>query len=249
MTLLPQFVGISGFAGSNTDPVTPIPVSLAIPDGTQVGDLLVASIVTQSTLVAPGRGLSELYTAIDFDFHSWGIGVWAGLWDGDPTPIEWQGSGWASATGQFFGALLASFRDRIDSGRSISVSNGPTVTGLSGEGPAVCVNWVRASIGGVSGFAPFEGTDWTQVGAVDAAYALGTVAINGGTVAAETATDTDDAGGTANTGRYMVFGVDGQTVAPPCRLYPRDDQLGGSGRIWPPPKSHQYSPRRAGGYY
>jgi hypothetical protein len=40
------------------------------------------------------------------------------------------------------------------------------------------------------------------------------------------------------------------TAAPPCRIHPREDHLGaGSGRIWPPPRSHQASPRRAGGYY
>lgn len=40
------------------------------------------------------------------------------------------------------------------------------------------------------------------------------------------------------------------THAPPCRLYPRSDRLGvGSGRIFPPPKSHQYSPRRSGATY
>lgn len=37
----------------------------------------------------------------------------------------------------------------------------------------------------------------------------------------------------------------GSTVAPPCHLYPRDDDQGvGSGAIWPPPSSG-----RPGGYY
>lgn len=38
-------------------------------------------------------------------------------------------------------------------------------------------------------------------------------------------------------------------VAPPCRLFPRDDGLGvGGGRIFPPPKSQQRSGRRFGYY-
>lgn len=38
--------------------------------------------------------------------------------------------------------------------------------------------------------------------------------------------------------------------APPCRLYPREDELGsGSGRIFPPPRSQQSSNRVGGGSY
>ena len=37
--------------------------------------------------------------------------------------------------------------------------------------------------------------------------------------------------------------------APPCVQYPRDDSLGNSPRIYPPPKSQQGGNRQADGYY
>lgn len=259
MTLgLPELIGMSTYADAHTDPTTPVAFSLAIPTGTptqpiSVGDLLVASIITKSPLVPPGRGLLALHTSsdwVDLTGASWNIGVYAGPWDGDPSPIEWQGSGFASPVGQFYAALLASFHDRIDPSRTAVSSNGPTVAGLPGEGPSIAINWVRAVIAGDGGFHPFEGTTWSPQGAADATYVLGTLAINEGAVGAQTATDSGDIGGDANVGRYVVFGVVPFTIAPPCRLYPREDQLGvGSGRIWPPPKSQQFSNRRAGGYY
>lgn len=49
---------------------------------------------------------------------------------------------------------------------------------------------------------------------------------------------------------WLEIGASAPTVAPPCRLYPREDDLGvGSGRIYPPPRSQQRSLRRVGGYY
>lgn len=44
--------------------------------------------------------------------------------------------------------------------------------------------------------------------------------------------------------------VSATSHAPACRKYPREDRLGvGSGRHYPPPRSQQFSARRAGGYY
>lgn len=249
--LLPELVGFSGFGTNHTDPDHPLAFTLDIPAGTQSGDLLVASIMTKATVMAPpGRGLVELYTA-DNAYGDWKYGVWAGQWDGDTTPLAWEGSGFLNAVGQFFAAFLASFHDRSDPTRPIEhVSAGPTVPGLPGEGPALCVNWIRAGVAGTGGMHPFQGTDWAEAGNQDAAYVRGTIAMNGGVVSDETAVDSGATGGLSNTGPYITFGVLPFTVAPPCRLYPRDDQLGvGSGRVWPPPKSHQASSRRAGGYY
>lgn len=48
--------------------------------------------------------------------------------------------------------------------------------------------------------------------------------------------------------RVVVYSM-APTVAPPCRLFPRDDGLGvGGGRHYPPPKSQQRSGRRFGYY-
>lgn len=243
--LLPTYIADSSFTIDNTDAANPQHFALPIPAGTDYGDLLVASIMTWSgTIVAPGRGLAELYKADPYG--QWAYGVWAGPWDGDTTPIAWQGSGIATATGQFAAAILVTYRNALDPNRPLQVSYGPTVPGLRSQGPALCVNWLRADLGGVSGFHPFTGTDWTFHTAVDGAYVLGTVAAHGGIVGDQTSTDASAASGWP----YMSFGLVGQSVAPPCRVHPREDQLGvGSGRIWPPPRSHQASPRRAGGYY
>lgn len=248
--LLPDLVGFAGFGTNHTDPDHPLAFSLPIPTGTRSGDLLVASIMTKATvMVPPGRGLVEVYSD-DNAYDDWKYGVWAGPWDGDSTPIAWEGSGWLNAVGQFFAAFLAAFRDRTDSTRTQVHSIGPTVPGLSGEGPALCVNWIRAGIAGTGGMNPFLGTDWAEAGNADAAYCRGTIAINGGVISDETAIDSGAVGGLSNTGPYITFGVLPFGLAPPCRLTGREDQLGvGSGRIWPPAKSHQASPRRAGGYY
>lgn len=241
----PILIGASGHGDQNTDYGTPRPFELEIPAGTTPGDLLVASIITFDTisLTAPGRGLDELYR--HEGTGDWCYGVWAGLWDGDTTPIPWQGSGFLNATGQFFGAFLAAYRARLDPLRPIVVEPSPTIPGLDREGPALCVNWLRAGIGGVGGFHPFAGTTWTDSVLFDASYALGSCATNTGIIPDQTSTVTG-----ALLLEYMTFGVIVSDTAPPCRLYPREDHLGvGSGRIWPPPKSQQASPRRAGGYY
>lgn len=243
MVALPTLVGFTGFGGSNTDPATPLPFTLDIPAGAEFGDLLVASMMTQGSIEGPGRGLTELYHEDTF----WAFGVYAGFWDGDTTPIAWEGTGFNNAVGQFFAAFLACFRDGLDETRPLAHALGPTVPGLPGEGPALSVNWVRSGVGGVAGFAPYQGTDWTELIFVDGTYVRGTVAVHGDTVADQTATG---AFGFDTGGPYMSFGLDGLIGAPPCRLHPREDARGvGSGRIWPPPKSQQASSRRAGGYY
>lgn len=244
---LPTLLGKSDYFGSNTTPGTPSPFTMPLPgSGTQAGDLLVASIMTaQGSLITPGRGLAELYR-FDNPSNSWAYGVWAGLWDGDTTPLAWQGAGYATATGQFFAAIIVSFRNTLDTTRPLTITYGPTVAGLPSQGPAVCINWLRSGLGGVSGYHPFDGTDWQFQVSVDGSYVKGSVAIHGGAVADQTTTDATGPDGWP----YMSFGLNGITLAPPCRLYPREDRLGvGSGRIWPAPKSQQASPRRAGGYY
>jgi len=248
MSSLPLFVGFSGFATNNADESTQWPFHLDIPPLTKIGDLLVASIETYGHIVPPGRGLTELYT---HDISGgWSYGVWAGHWDGDTTPIAWSGTGFFNAVGQFFGAFVASFHNQLDPSRPIVKADGPTIPGLPGEGAAVNINWVRAALGGTAGYNPYGGTDWTAVGGVDGTYVHGTVGVNTGVISDETWLFAEPSGGINLPWPYLTFGVLPLGAAPPCRLYPREDQLGvGSGRIWPPPKSHQYSPRRAGGYY
>lgn len=245
--ILPTFVGYSSFSESNIDPDNPESFTLDIPAATKYGDLMIASIMTYpGTMVAPGRGLVEL-AKVD-DPTLWNYGVWAGYWDGDTTPLAWQGSGFNNAFGQYYAAFLAVYRNKLDPARPPTQTFGPTVPGLPAEGPALCINWFRAGFTGVAGHNPFEGTDWIldAVASVNGAYVLGSIGYHGGVVGDQTSTDFFAPEGWP----YVSFGVTGIILAPPCRLHPREDQLGvGSGRIWPPPKSQQASPRRAGGYY
>lgn len=253
--ILPTLVGFRGFTGVNADPTIPLNFSIDIPTaahtegtlpGAEAGDLLVASILTWQSILAPGRGLAELVKVEGAG--TWAYGVWAGIWDGDTTALAWQGTGWNNATGQYFGAFLAAFRNHLDPSRPPSTTYAPTVGGLPGSGPALSVNWVRAGFTGVGGLHPYDGTDWfvPANGFINASYALGTVALHADAVADQTTTDSSASGAWP----YIAFGLDPAAVAPPCRLHPREDELGvGSGRIWPPPRSQQFSPRRAGGYY
>lgn len=241
-TRLPQLVGVTPFTGIWTDWAHPAHFDLPIPAGTEFGDLLIASIYTydSSTLVAPGRGLAELYRfdAVADDSY----GVWAGPWDGDETPIAWQGSGFLNSTGQYFAAFLATYRGRLDPTRPL-VKADAVAPGLPGEGPALCINWLFTGFGGVGSIHPFDGTTWTESVRVDATYKLGTIGINTGVIVDEPSLDPYPF-------PYMSFGILDVFGEPPCRLTGREDSLGvGSGRIWPPAKSQQASPRRAGGYY
>ena len=45
---------------------------------------------------------------------------------------------------------------------------------------------------------------------------------------------------------FVVIDYAGSTVAPPCRLYPRTDNLGNTPRIFPRPDTRQRSPRNTG---
>lgn len=239
--VLPTLVGISPYTAASPGILTNF--TLPMPDGTQVGDLQVASIMTlNGTMIDPSGDFTPLWrSSVDGGVYgAWDYGVWVRYWDGDTTPISWRGEGFATGPGQFFGAFLATFRNRLDDSRPLTRTDGPTVPGLPGKGPAVCITWSRPIDPPP---APFGGTDWAATYQLNGSFVFADIGLHADTVA-------DQASTYADTNPYMSFGLFGRVIAPPCRIHPREDQLGvGSGRVWPPPKSHQASPRRAGGYY
>lgn len=198
--------------------------SLALPTGTEVGDFIVIGAIGQTVVDAR---FAKVY---DPDPEA---GVWTGYATTlDPITLTAPGSPHRGVTCGAFGPPTLIGDQTTAEGVDLTVEV-PSVRGSA----AICVQLTAAHVSSASASTPPGYTAGVQNGAGSSAARFDYWNSTG---------PGDSPAGTAPTAVNVrnwylwVLGVDPANMAPPCRLYPRSDELGqGAGRLWPPPTTQQ----------
>lgn len=260
--MAPTFVGAAAHRGTTASQVNN-------PSGMQVGDLMLVAAFNNGTktsaasypaVVGPGwTQLAEATGDNDVIGYNFGARTSARVWWKLATEADLGGVTKVDS-GNVLSIALAVYRSAKAATVTAGVSSvhGQTLTApsvqLSGNGFQVCFFGATSGDGGsITVLTP--GSPLTQRAATGstnthkAASLVADVAAVKGASGSKTATMDDPQGDWAWAAFSAAVVSTRRPVAPPARIFPRDDGLGvGGGRHFPPPKSQQRSGRRFGYY-
>lgn len=245
----PTYVGYSVATANSVVETT----TIDLPAGTQEGDLLILGLIG-GWFPGLGECNDARMTAINTEnMGTRTAGIYTGLATTSTAPLSIHLLGVSDIVGQFAIAVCFAFRHtRRDTFRTLANSSidgefgDGLIPALAGEGAgSFCLLMQSAGFGGS------DPPGWDRTGGLYTAvetqsntYVRVSLAYS---VITPTPTSTNPNTDLDDRWRATVFGYITSLIAPPCRLTARADGLGaGAKRIWPPPRSHQGSPRRGG---
>ena len=219
--------------------------SLALPTGTQVGDVLVfVANAGAGTITVADTRLSKV---ADLDIVGTGAdnATNAEVWMGYATTLDaldvtvtadFSGSAYQVVVGAIGNATYTAQRAQLS-----APASEPWPVPIAPAAKASLA--VIIGTHGVGSWSTNPIPNWTRT-YIAGAYRHITIATADPGADSECSWD-----GSMIPTRQVVVRLNPLLVAPPCRLFPRGDGLGvGSGRRFPPPKSQQKSGRRFGYY-